>query len=52
MSAVAMRIEKLNCSCRKPTICLIGEKWQGDMLVRVFTCVCSKYPTLFDQEVA
>lgn len=43
---------KLNCSCRRPTICLIGEKMEGDMLVRLYTCVCSQFPTLFDEVAA
>lgn len=40
---------RLNCTCNRPSITLIGERWEGDVLVRVFDCECSKFPTLFDE---
>jgi len=40
---------RLNCTCRSPLITLIAERWEGDVLVRIFDCKCSEFPTLFDE---
>lgn len=42
-------VQVLRCNCPKLTVADIRQVKRGDVVVRIYTCVCSVHPNLFEE---
>jgi len=45
-------VQVLRCNCPKLTVSSIREVRRGEVIVRIYTCVCSVNPNLFEEVTA